>query len=73
MSQDMSTVLITGSNRGIGLEFVKQYSQNDCNVIATCRHPSKADDLNELAETNSNINIIAADITQEESINNLSA
>ena len=69
----MSTVLITGSNRGIGLEFVKQYSQSDCNVIATCRNPSKADDLNELAKTNSNINVLAADITQEESINNLSA
>ena len=73
MSQEMSTVLITGSNRGIGLEFVKQYSQSDCNVIATCRNPSKADDLNELAKTNSNINVLAADITQEESINNLSA
>ena len=66
MSQEMSTVLITGSNRGIGLEFVKQYSQSDCKVIATCRNPSKADDLNELAKTNSNINVLAADITQEE-------
>jgi hypothetical protein len=32
------TVLITGSNRGIGFEFVKQYADKGFNVIATCRN-----------------------------------
>ena len=73
VTQNKSTVLITGSNRGIGLEFVRQYSHQDCNVIATCRNPAKADDLNQLAKKNSNISILSADITQQESINDLSA
>jgi NAD(P)-dependent dehydrogenase (short-subunit alcohol dehydrogenase family) len=47
----MSThqILITGSNRGIGLEFVRQYADAGCRVIACCRDPHKADALNALA------------------------
>lgn len=33
----MPTVLITGANRGIGLEFAKQYSSDGWDVIATAR------------------------------------
>jgi NAD(P)-dependent dehydrogenase (short-subunit alcohol dehydrogenase family) len=36
----MPTILITGANRGIGLEFARQYSQDGWNVIATARHSS---------------------------------
>ena len=36
----MPTVLITGANRGIGLEFARQYSQNGWDVIATARQSS---------------------------------
>jgi NAD(P)-dependent dehydrogenase (short-subunit alcohol dehydrogenase family) len=36
----MPKVLITGANRGIGLEFARQYSQDGCEVIATARHSS---------------------------------
>jgi len=36
------TVLITGSNRGIGLEFAKQYAEKGWNVIATARKPGEA-------------------------------
>lgn len=71
MNQDKNTILITGSNRGIGLEFVKQYDHQNWNVIATCRNPNAADNLNNLAASSQNINIIAADITEQESINNL--
>ncbi|WP_428409812.1 SDR family oxidoreductase [Hyphococcus sp.] len=41
----MTTVLITGANRGIGLEFVKQYAGEGARVHACCRSPKKADDL----------------------------
>ena len=41
----MPTVLITGANRGIGLEFARQYAAEDWRVIATCRDPASADDL----------------------------
>lgn len=36
----MPTILITGANRGIGLEFARQYSQDGWDVIATARHSS---------------------------------
>ena len=37
----MSTFLVTGSNRGIGLELCKQISKRGDQVIATCRRASK--------------------------------
>ncbi len=37
----MPTVLITGANRGIGLEFARQYCQNGWNVVATVREPTE--------------------------------
>lgn len=49
------TVLITGANRGIGFEFVKQYSDKNYRVIATCRNPAKADHLNAFAESNEGV------------------
>jgi NAD(P)-dependent dehydrogenase (short-subunit alcohol dehydrogenase family) len=38
----MSTVLITGANRGVGLEFARQYADAGWRVIATCRDPELA-------------------------------
>lgn len=43
-------VLITGANRGIGLEFVRQYLDRGDRVFATARQPAEADALNRLAE-----------------------
>lgn len=44
----MTTVLITGSNRGIGYELTKQYLNDGCRVIALCRDPIDAAELNQL-------------------------
>lgn len=44
----MTTVLITGANRGLGLEFARQYQADGANVIACCRHPALADSLKQL-------------------------
>lgn len=44
----MGTVLITGANRGIGLEMAKQYADNGWDVIGTAREPDKAEELNEI-------------------------
>lgn len=41
----MPTVLITGANRGIGLEFARQYAADGWNVIGTARRPDDAADL----------------------------
>ena len=48
------TVLVTGSNRGIGFEFVKQYAKRGCTVIATARNPEKAKALKALATQHHN-------------------
>ncbi|MEO8443634.1 MAG: SDR family oxidoreductase [Gammaproteobacteria bacterium] len=42
-------VLITGANRGIGLEFARRYAGRGCRVLATCRSPSGAAELQALA------------------------
>jgi hypothetical protein len=44
------TVLITGSSRGLGLEFARQYAARGWTVIATARNPDEAVELSELAE-----------------------
>lgn len=57
------TVLITGSNRGIGLEFVRQYAEKGWHVIATTRRPGQADQLQRLAKEHTNIAIELLDVT----------
>ena len=47
----MATVLITGANRGIGLELTKRYLSRGDTVLACCRDPNAATALNELADT----------------------
>jgi NAD(P)-dependent dehydrogenase (short-subunit alcohol dehydrogenase family) len=44
----MPTVLITGANRGIGLEFARQYAADSWSVVATARRPEAAGELNKL-------------------------
>ena len=41
----MPTVLITGANRGLGLEFARSYAADGWRVHACCRHPEKAKPL----------------------------
>ncbi|WP_019215773.1 SDR family NAD(P)-dependent oxidoreductase [Legionella tunisiensis] len=45
----MKNILITGANRGLGLEFVKQLSELDSHIFAACRFPEQADELQQLA------------------------
>ena len=44
----MTTILVTGANRGIGLEFVRQYAADGASVIACCRKPAEAKELSAL-------------------------
>lgn len=46
---DRRHCLVTGANRGLGLEFVRQLLARGDHVIAACRHPGKANALNLLA------------------------
>ncbi len=70
---DVMTVMITGSNRGIGLEFVKQYAAKGWAVIATTRSPDKADELKKVASTNKKVVIEQLDVTDNASVDALAA
>lgn len=59
----MPTILITGANRGLGLEFARQYATDGWNVIATARNPASGDGLKDLAK---NVSLKALDVTSEE-------
>ena len=65
------TVFITGSNRNIGLEFVKQFSENNWNVIATARNPETAKELQTIAAEQDNVVIEQLDVTDHEQIESL--
>lgn len=67
----MATVLITGANRGLGLEFARQYAAAGWRVIATCRQPSAADELHKLALGNRAVTINQLDVTEDAQINAL--
>ncbi len=44
----MSTVVITGANRGLGLELARAFTSRGDTVIAGCRHPDAAEELRAL-------------------------
>lgn len=46
----MKKVLITGANRGLGLEHTRHFVARGVFVYAAVRHPSEADDLKQLAQ-----------------------
>jgi NAD(P)-dependent dehydrogenase (short-subunit alcohol dehydrogenase family) len=64
-------VLITGTNRGIGLEFVKQYAQDGWRVLACCRDPEHATDLQALSKVHSNIQMLSLDVADFKQIDAL--
>ena len=67
--QDPATVLITGSNRGIGLALAEHYAKEGWKVIATCRKPSQAKKLKTIAEKHPLVMIEKIDVTDMETIN----
>lgn len=65
----MQRVLITGANRGVGLELVRQCLARGGRVFAGCRSPQQANDLNKLAEIVSpNLTLVRLDVTDEGSL-----
>ncbi len=73
LNPDRPTVLITGTNRGIGLEFVRQFAERDYNVIATARKPEAAEELNALAADHDNVVVEQLDVTDHARIEALAA
>lgn len=61
----MATVLITGANRGIGLELVKIYAARGDTVLACCRNPGAAEDL---AAVTGNVEILEVSVSDADSV-----
>src|SRR4051794_3721234 len=53
----MPSILITGANRGLGLEFARQYAANDYRVFATARSPQNASELGALAKAHPKVSV----------------
>ena len=69
----MSTVLVTGANRGLGLEFCRQYAQLGWRVLACSRNPQTAEKLAELGKQYSTIHIYQLDLENFSAIDHLSS
>ena len=58
----MPAIMITGANRGLGLEFTRQYAAEGWDVIASCRNPERAEKLQALAAQHKNIRTEKLDV-----------
>lgn len=65
----MSTVLITGANRGIGLELAKCYAARGDRVLGCCRRPAAAHALAAL----SGVQVVELDVADPASVTRLAA
>jgi len=72
-SDTTGTVLITGANRGIGLQLATNYAKRGWKVVATARNPAEAVELNELAAGNPQVTVAQLDLLDFASIDALAA
>ena len=66
-------IMITGANRGIGLEMARQAAARGDEVIAACRSPMEAADLIDLAKTNDNVTLLGLDVRIERDMKPIAA
>jgi len=67
----MATILITGANRGIGLELARRYAERGDTVIATARQPARAEELSALSASSAHVEVVALDVCDPTSIASL--
>ena len=66
------SVFVTGANRGLGLEFVRQYSADGWRVLAACRTPNEADALGVIAaNSDGKTTLHAIDVADRAGVNAL--
>ncbi len=64
----MANVLVTGSNRGLGLEFVARLLERGDNVIATRRAGAAGGELDRLGNRQANLRILELEVADDNSI-----
>ena len=64
----MAHAVVTGANRGLGLELTRQLLDRGCTVIAGCRHPAAAAALAELAAATGRVTALPLDVADSASI-----
>jgi NAD(P)-dependent dehydrogenase (short-subunit alcohol dehydrogenase family) len=70
----MSRVLLTGANRGLGLEFTRQYLAEGWDVIAACRDPRAAEALQRLEGSPSgSLTLLEMDVADSASVRRAAA
>jgi len=69
----MSTVLVTGANRGIGLELTKRYAAGGHHVLACCRAPEKAADLAAVAREHAAVRPLGVEVSKGGSVDALAS
>lgn len=66
-----NSVFITGTSRGLGLEFVKQFCRlpnPPKHIFATCRNPDAATDLRNVADSEPSVHVIKFDVTDYQTL-----
>jgi NAD(P)-dependent dehydrogenase (short-subunit alcohol dehydrogenase family) len=70
----MVTILISGANRGLGLEFASQYAAEGAEVFAACRSAASADSLRNIQKNAAKgFSVVEMDVTDLESIRRVAA
>ncbi len=63
-----STILITGANRGIGLELTERFAADDWHVLACCRNPADAEALQALSQRYPSVEVFPLDVTDYDQV-----
>ncbi|MEW5791950.1 MAG: SDR family NAD(P)-dependent oxidoreductase [Pseudomonadota bacterium] len=67
----MPSILITGADRGLGLEWARQYAETGWRVLATCRQPEAAQELQALARRFPELSLHRLDVTDAAQVRSL--
>lgn len=67
----MPSIIITGANRGLGLEFARQFAAAGWRVHGCARNPQQAQDLRALAKQHTNVSCHGVDVRDHKQIDAL--
>ena len=65
----MARILITGANRGLGLEFIERYLESGDDVMASYRNEDSSFDLIKMSNERSNLKLLQLDVSSNKSLN----